>query len=78
MLIAHHSIYSISQDDNAINRDVPIDVSHELGMNFELKGKESSSAAGIAVITVRILIVSIFPIFPGRYHFILTLWKHDH
>ncbi|XP_030836791.1 serine/threonine-protein kinase DCLK1 [Strongylocentrotus purpuratus] len=43
------------QDDNAINRDVPIDVSHELSVNFELKGKESSSAAGIAVITATAL-----------------------
>ena len=43
-----------SQDDMVINRDIPIDVSRELNANFALKPKESSNAAGIAVITVRI------------------------
>ncbi|XP_072170937.1 serine/threonine-protein kinase DCLK1-like [Diadema setosum] len=39
------------RDDDAINRDVPIDVSRELSVNFALKPKMSSNAAGIAVIT---------------------------
>ncbi|XP_071478079.1 serine/threonine-protein kinase DCLK1-like [Diadema antillarum] len=39
------------RDDDAINRDVPIDVSRELSVNFTLKPKMSSNAAGIAVIT---------------------------